>query len=100
MDRIEQIAGDLAFKMTPLTPKGHAECKWPDDWSHGEQSSIRAVARAAYFATLRSIREPGDDAVNLAGEAIYDVREAGSAEALECWQTILTKLIAEVDNGD
>ena len=59
MDKlVEDVARVIAFNMTALTPKGLKDCRWPKDWSYGEQQAHRKTARATILATLRGVREP------------------------------------------
>lgn len=47
-DAINAIAKAIAWET--LTPKGRAECIWPDDWSPGDVAMFRAQAYAALGA--------------------------------------------------
>ena len=100
-DTLEAVARALAFEITPLTPKGRAECVWPRDWGEGERASIRTAARAAILETLRGMMEPSAtmDVAMTRIELEHSRTDLKVLRGREVWQAMLTQKIKEVEGG-
>ena len=97
-DRIEQIARAIdpaAFEEWTHAPRGVEGMKQSmiDLAQSNMQNRARKQARAAYLATLRSIREPGKEQV-AAGYA----KDCGNQ--ICSYRGMIDHLIAEANNGD
>ena len=101
MDRIEQIARVIYDRTVEIHKTGPIL-----EFSVDEAGFYMVIARAAYLATLRSIREPGEGALKAGGthQGWPDITDGKIILRLEDikmdYQAIIDHLIAEADNGD